>query len=206
MSNRILVLATRNPGKVDEIQSLLKDYPVEIKQRDDFGPIPAVEEDGQTFEENAYKKASFTARVLGFAALADDSGLAVNALGGAPGVRSARYAGPKTNDHSNNLRLLAELSDTPLEKRTAHYVCHVAVSDPRGELRARCEERCYGRIRYEPAGTHGFGYDPLFEIVEYHRTFGQLGLAVKSAISHRSRALRALLPQLSALVAAGQWT
>jgi XTP/dITP diphosphohydrolase len=131
--------------------------------------------------------------------LADDSGLSVDALDGAPGVYSARFAGTKASDEDNNRELLKRLGDRPLEKRTAHYVAHVTVADPTGAIRAESHDICRGRIRFEPAGTNGFGYDPLFEIVEYHRTFGELGPTVKRVLSHRSRALRALLPKLLAL-------
>jgi XTP/dITP diphosphohydrolase len=136
---------------------------------------------------------------LGQWVLADDSGLEVDALGGAPGVYSARFAGPDATDLQNNDRLLEQLASTQLEKRTARYVCHVAVADPAGTVRAESHDVCHGRIRFEPVGGNGFGYDPLFEVVEYHRTFGELGPHVKRAISHRSRALRAILPKLLAL-------
>ena len=117
--------------------------------------------------------------------------------------RDARFACRASNvppdRRANNRRLLEELGDTPLEKRTAHYVCHVTVADPTGAIRAESHDVCHGRIRFEPAGANGFGYDPLFEVVEYHRTFGELGPRVKQAISHRSRALRAIVPKLLAL-------
>jgi XTP/dITP diphosphohydrolase len=144
-------------------------------------------------------KASQQAIHLGRWVLADDSGLEVDALGGAPGIRSARYATCNATDAANNDRLIAVLADTPLTCRTARYVCHVAVADPTGAIRAESHDVCHGRIRSEPAGTNGFGYDPHFEIIEYHRTFGELGPAVKRALSHRSRALRAILPQLLVL-------
>jgi XTP/dITP diphosphohydrolase len=122
--------------------------------------------------------------------------LEVDALSGAPGIFSARFAGPDATDEKNNAELLGRLADTPLEKRSARYVCHVTVADPSGTIRAESHDVCHGRIRFEPAGTNGFGYDPLFEVVEYHRTFGELGAHVKQAISHRSRALRAIVPKL----------
>ena len=129
--------------------------------------------------------------------LGEDSGLSVDALGGRPGVYSARYAGPAATDEQNNDLLLEELAGVPPERRTAHYTCHVALSDPSGQIVARSEAYCRGRIRSEPAGTAGFGYDPLFEIVEYHRTFGQLGLAVKRVLSHRARAVAQLAEMLA---------
>ena len=158
-----------------------------------------VVEDGDTFASNAVLKATRQSLHLGRWVLADDSGLEVDALGGAPGVFSARFAGTNATDLQNNEKLLEQLGNVPLEKRTAHYVCHVAVADPTGTVRAESHDICRGRIRSEPSGTNGFGYDPLFEVVEYHRTFGELGPHVKQAISHRSRALRAILPKLAAL-------
>ena len=114
---------------------------------------------------------------------------------------STRPASPGRNatDADNNRHLLEQLGDLPLERRTARYVCHVAVADPTGAVRAESHDICRGRIRFEPAGTNGFGYDPFFEVVEYHRTFGELGPTVKRMLSHRSRALRAILPQLLAV-------
>jgi XTP/dITP diphosphohydrolase len=162
-----------------------------------------VVEDGGTFAANAAKKATEQAQALGQWVLGEDSGLAVQALGGAPGVYSARYSGPRATDESNNRRLLQELGDTPLERRTAHYACYAALADPRGAIRATAEGRCHGRILFEPRGTGGFGYDPLFEIVEYHRTFGELGAAVKAALSHRARALRQLVPRIGELLTVG---
>ena len=166
---------------------------------DDFPNAIDVVEDGDSFAANAVLKAAQQARHLGRWVLADDSGLEVDALGGAPGIFSARFAGANSSDDQNNALLLERLINTPLEKRTARYVCHVAVADPQGTVCAESHDVCHGRIRFEPAGTNGFGYDPLFEVVEYHRTFGELGPAVKRAISHRSRALRAILPKLARL-------
>jgi XTP/dITP diphosphohydrolase len=155
-----------------------------------------VVEDGDSFAANAALKATQQARHLGRWVLADDSGLEVDALGGAPGIFSARFAGSNATDDANNAELLQRLGDTPLESRSARYVCHVTVADPSGAIRAESHDVCHGRIRFEPTGTNGFGYDPLFEVVEYHRTFGELGPHVKQAISHRSRALRGILPKL----------
>jgi XTP/dITP diphosphohydrolase len=132
--------------------------------------------------------------------LGEDSGISVDALGGRPGVYSARHSGPDATDERNNARLLEELGDTPLEKRTAHYTCHIAMADPRGNVQATCEAICRGLIRFKPAGSNGFGYDPLFEIVEYHRTFGELSPVVKSVLSHRTRAISQLLPTLRQLL------
>lgn len=189
MSNRILVLATRNRGKVDEIKSLLEEYPVEIKQLNDFEPIPEVEEDGQTFEENAYKKASFTARVLGFAALADDSGLSVNALGGAPGVHSARYAGPNATDGQRVARLLEALKG--VDDRRAAFECVLSIAVPTGPA-LTYEGHCEGVITETPEGSAGFGYDPVFYYPPLKKTFAQLSRTEKNQVSHRGLALREL--------------
>jgi XTP/dITP diphosphohydrolase len=159
-----------------------------------------VEETGNSFADNAALKATKQAEHLHRWVLADDSGLEVDALAGAPGVYSARFAGPNATDEDNNRRLLEKLGDTPLERRTARYVCHVTLADPTGTIRAESHEVCHGRIRFQPVGAKGFGYDPLFEIVEYHRTFGELGSHVKRALSHRARAMRAILPKLLALL------
>ena len=128
------------------------------------------------------------------------------ALAGAPGIFSARYAGPRATDAANNVKLLDQLGGTPLERRTAHYVCHLVLADPVGRIRAEGVGACYGRIRLEPAGNGGFGYDPLFEIPEYHRTFGQLAPVVKAALSHRARAVAQWIPAAIALCDAGDWT
>jgi len=194
-----LILGTHNVKKGRELAELLQPLGIGLRTLADVDNPLHVVEDGETFAENAALKAVQQARHLGQWVLGEDSGLAVDALKGAPGVYSARYAGQDATDQTNNLKLLAELDDTPLERRTAHYVCHMALADPTGEVRAVSDGRCRGRIRFEPAGSGGFGYDPLFEIVEYHDTFGQLGPAVKAALSHRARAMRALLPQLARL-------
>jgi XTP/dITP diphosphohydrolase len=188
------VLATRNPGKVNEIKSLLKEYPIEVKQLDDFGPIPEVVEDGQTFEENAYKKASFTARVLGFAALADDSGLSVSALGGDPGVHSARYAGPNATDQQRVDRLLEALRG--VGDRRAAFECVLSIAVPAGPA-LTYEGRCDGLIAEAPVGSEGFGYDPVFYYPPLQKTFAQLQQAEKNRVSHRGVALRELQQEFS---------
>jgi XTP/dITP diphosphohydrolase len=194
-----LVVGTRNRKKGAELQELLVPLGLAVATLDDFPNAIDVVEDGDSFAANALLKATQQARHLGQWVLADDSGLEVDALGGAPGIFSARFAGVNSSDDQNNALLLERLVDTPLAKRTGRYVCHVAVADPQGLVRAESHDVCHGRIRSEPVGGNGFGYDPLFEVVEYHRTFGELGPAVKRAISHRSRALRAILPKLAAL-------
>jgi XTP/dITP diphosphohydrolase len=202
-SRNQLVVGTHNRKKGAELQELLVPLGLVVATLDDFPNAIDVVEDGDSFAANAVLKATKQARHLAKWVLADDSGLEVDALDGAPGIYSARFAGENSSDEQNNALLLERLSGTPLEKRTAHYVCHVALADPQGTVRAESHDVCHGRIRFEAAGTNGFGYDPLFEVVEYHRTFGELGPAVKRAISHRSRALRAILPRLQALAEPG---
>jgi XTP/dITP diphosphohydrolase len=205
-SKPLVVLGTGNRKKGLELAGLFAGLGLDCRTLAEMENPVTVSEDGRTFAENAALKATRQARHLGCWVLAEDSGLAVDALGGAPGVFSARYSGPDATDASNNRRLLAELGDIPAEKRTAGYVCHMTLSDPTGRIRAESEGTCRGRIAAEPRGTHGFGYDPLFEVVEYHRTFGELGPAVKSALSHRARAARRLIPALTGLVDSGEWT
>jgi XTP/dITP diphosphohydrolase len=185
--NRILVIATRNPGKTAEIRDLLADFPVTVKNLDDFGPIPEVIEDGDTFDENAYKKASFTARVLGYPALSDDSGLVVDALGGAPGVHSARWAGPNASDAQRCSKLLTELENQ--SNRSAAFECVISIAVPTGPA-LTYEGRCEGVIAHSPAGSNGFGYDPVFFYPPLEKTFAQLTMAEKSRVSHRGKALQ----------------
>ncbi len=182
-----LVIATRNRGKTAEIRELLADFPIEIKNLDDFGPIPEVEEDGQTFDDNAYKKASFTARVLGLPALADDSGLMVDALDGAPGVYSARYAGEEATDADNTEKLLREM--TGKENRKAAFMCVISLAVPTGAA-LTYEGRCEGTITEAPAGTAGFGYDPVFYYPPLEKTFAQMTSSEKNQVSHRGKALQ----------------
>lgn len=194
-----LVVASRNQKKTVELQALLRPLALRVVSVAEFPDVPEVEEDGDTFAANAAKKAAQTSRHLGRWALGEDSGLMVDALGGAPGVYSARYSGPNTTDAANNEKLIRELAACPAARRGAQYVCHVAVADPQGNIQLRIERTCRGRIVTEPHGTNGFGYDPYFLIPEYHRTFGELSPAVKQQLSHRARALQALLPQLQRL-------
>jgi XTP/dITP diphosphohydrolase len=185
----VIVLATRNPGKIREFQALLDGFGVELRSLNDFGPIPEVVEDGDTFDENAYKKASFTAKVLGLPALADDSGLVVPALGGAPGVHSARYAGPGASDEDNVRRLLEELSGSA--DRRAEFVCNISIAVPRGPA-LTYEARCEGEITSQPEGENGFGYDPVFFYPPLGMTFAQLPPEEKNRVSHRGKAMAEL--------------
>lgn len=196
MPNLNLVLGTFNRKKGFELAELLAPWQVGVETLDNFPNALDVVEDGDSFAANAALKATRQAVHLGRWVLADDSGLCVDALGGEPGIFSARFAGPDSTDEDNNRLLMQRLNNLPLEKRTAHYVCHVTLADPQGNIRAESQAKCHGRIRFKPAGGNGFGYDPLFEVVEYHRTFGELGPHVKRALSHRARALRGIIPQL----------
>ncbi len=181
-----LVLATRNQGKIREFKALFSDFNIRIICFDDVGPIPAVKEDCHTFEDNAVKKARFTARVLGFPALADDSGLAVKALDGRPGVYSARYAGPDATDEENNLKLLADMKG--IGGREAAFQCVIAVAVPRGPALIY-EGKCEGQITKTMQGDQGFGYDPLFYFPPAGKTFAQMSVEEKSQISHRGKAI-----------------
>ncbi len=194
---KLLVLGTHNRKKCAELVELLAPLGLDLRTLSDFPQAITVDETGDTFAANAQLKAAQQALHLQSWVLGEDSGLTVDALGGRPGVYSARYAGPHATDEDNNRKLLAELGATPLPQRTAHYTCHVALADPSGNIVARGEAHCRGRIRQQAAGDGGFGYDPLFEIVEYHRTFAELGLAVKRALSHRARAVRQLIELLA---------
>ena len=190
MANKIpLVIATGNPGKITEIQELLTCFPIEIKNLDDFGPIPAVEEDGQTFDENAYKKASFTAKILGIPALADDSGLMVEALDGAPGVFSARYAGENATDEQRIAKLLKAVKGKT--NRKAAFECVLSIAVPSGPA-LTYQARCEGLIAEQPAGQNGFGYDPIFFYPPLNKTFAQMTLEEKGRVSHRGKALNEL--------------
>ena len=195
-----LILATRNSKKKREILEILGDLSIELHDLSQYPQAPEVVEDGATFEANARKKASETARTLHQWVLGEDSGLVVPALGGRPGVYSARYAGKQGDDAANNARLLAELAPLPDDRRAAYYVCAAAVADPTGEVRAIVEGRCYGVILKDFRGQGGFGYDPLFLIPEWHQTFGELTARVKHALSHRARALEQLRPTLRQLL------
>ena len=185
----ILVIATRNKGKTKEIKDLFKDFPIDIKNIDDFGPIPHLEEDGDTFDENAYKKASFAARILGLPALADDSGLTVEALKGAPGIHSARYAGENATDEQRYLKLLSEMEG--MSNRKAAFECVISIAVPTGPA-LTYEARCEGLITEVPAGSSGFGYDPVFYYPPYKKTFAELTRQEKNRVSHRGKALAEL--------------
>jgi XTP/dITP diphosphohydrolase len=197
MPTRLLVLGTHNRKKAVDLVELFVPLGLSVSTLTDLPGAILVEETGDTFAANAALKAGQQARHLHQWVLGEDSGIAVDALQGAPGVYSARFAGPGATDRQNNERLLADLAGTPRDRRTAHYICHLALADPDGTIRASCQATCQGRIAFEPAGAAGFGYDPLFEVVEYHRTFGELGDSVRSVLSHRARAVAAIVPRLA---------
>ncbi len=184
--NNIIVLATGNQNKDKEIKAALKDTEITIKTIKDFGPMPEAVEDGETFDDNAYKKALHYAKVLGLPCLADDSGLAVNALDGRPGVYSARYSGENATDEENLNKLLTEMEG--IEDRGAAFVCVLSLATPKGPA-LTWEAKCEGTILTEPKGTSGFGYDPVFFFPEFGKTFAEASMEEKSTVSHRGKAL-----------------
>jgi XTP/dITP diphosphohydrolase len=191
-----LVVATRNKKKLQEILEILAGIDLELRDLSGYPDAPEIDEDGDTFDANARKKASQTAKALHAWVLGEDSGLVVPALGGRPGVHSARYAGKHGDDAANNQKLVAEIRILPPEKRAAYYVCTAALSDPEGNVKGVIEGRCHGIIVPERRGEGGFGYDPYFLVPEFHQTFGELSSRVKHALSHRARALAQLRPIL----------
>jgi len=197
-----LVMATRNPGKIREIRALLADSGVTLLSLADFPHLPEIPEEGASFAENAAAKAMAVARLTGQPALADDSGLMVDALNGGPGVFSARYAQDRTaprppTDADNWGKLLEELQDVPWGERGARFVCELALATPDGRVR-RARGECAGVIAVSPQGETGFGYDPVFWVPEYAATMAQLGPAIKNQISHRAQALAAFKEVLQA--------
>jgi XTP/dITP diphosphohydrolase len=196
MAALTLVMATRNTGKVRELAALLQDLDVRLLSLNDFPELPEIPEEGVTFAENAATKAQAVARLTGLPALADDSGLEVEALGGRPGVFSARYAQDRTGgetpaDEDNWRKLLDELREVPPEKRQARFVCEIALAWPQGRLITARGELA-GAIALKPRGTRGFGYDPVFWVAAYEATVAELDPAVKNRISHRGQALKEL--------------
>lgn len=192
-----IVLATRNKGKIKEFQEILKDYPVDLKGLDDFGPIPEAIEDGETFDDNAYKKALFTAKVLGLPAISDDSGLSVEALDGRPGVYSARYAGENATDQDNIAKLLKEMEG--VTNRKAAFECVISIAVPAGPA-LTYEGRCEGEITTEPQGEDGFGYDPVFYYPDFGKTFAQATMAEKNSVSHRGKALAEVASEMPKII------
>jgi XTP/dITP diphosphohydrolase len=197
-----LLVATTNPGKFAEIKGYLRDLPLEILSLEVFENPPQVVEDGRTLEENAIKKARAMAEYSGHLTLADDSGLEVDALGGAPGVYSARYSGEEGDDEKNNEKLLRELKDIPAERRTARFVCVLALVAPKsqGLKEWTVRESCEGRIAFAPKGKNGFGYDPLFFYPPFGKTFGEVDRECKATVSHRGKALKRLAERLAEMI------
>lgn len=195
-----LVLGTNNAKKLIELRMMLPEDQIQLSTLSEIPESIDVDETGETFRENAALKACEQAKHLGRWVLAEDSGLSVDALKGEPGVYSARYAGTHGDDEANNDKVLSELEGIPFERRGAQFNCYLCLSDPSGKVRLEDSAICRGVVAEQRSGTAGFGYDPLFIIPEYHRTFGELNLAVKRAISHRSRALRSFIPRLLRLV------
>ncbi|MFA5411153.1 MAG: RdgB/HAM1 family non-canonical purine NTP pyrophosphatase [Candidatus Omnitrophota bacterium] len=183
-----LLVATKNKKKLQEIRQILKGLNLSIESLADYSRAPRIIENGRTFKENAVKKAVKIARFSGKLTLGEDSGLCVDALGGKPGIYSSRFSGKDKSDSKNNLKLLRLLEGLPPKKRKAHYVCAVALADKQGLLGV-VEGRCDGRIAFKLRGTFGFGYDPLFIIPAYEKTFAELGSRIKHKISHRYRGL-----------------
>jgi XTP/dITP diphosphohydrolase len=191
------VLATRNLGKVRELTEMLSDCRgLEVLSLVDFPDAPEVVEDGKTYEENAIKKATQIAEYTGLPTLADDSGLEVDALSGAPGIHSARYAGERASDAERIQKLLETLKDVPEPQRTARFQCTVAIVEPERQSRVAVGV-CEGQIIREPRGAHGFGYDPVFVPLGYAQTFAELGDEVKNRISHRAKAFAKVKELLS---------
>lgn len=195
---REIVIATRNEGKLREIKDILAAWSLKTLSLKDFPWIPEIIEDGSTFAENAAKKAREVARQTDRLAIADDSGLVVDALQRRPGVFSSRYGGEKATDEQRFQKLLAEMTEIPEGKRQAAFVCTIAVATPQGEVEL-LEGRCRGQIAFAPRGEHGFGYDPIFFLPELGKTMAELDPEVKNRISHRARALeklKELLPKI----------
>lgn len=182
----LVVLATGNQNKVNEFKGLLSEFPIEVRCLADFGPLPEVIENGQTFDDNAYKKAFHTARVLGIPAIADDSGIVVEALGGRPGVRSARFAGEYATDAENCAKLLLEMKG--VKNRKASFVCVLSIAVPAGPA-LTYEASCEGIILDSPQGNNGFGYDPIFYYEPLKKSFAELSTEEKNQVSHRGKVL-----------------
>jgi XTP/dITP diphosphohydrolase len=194
-----VVIASSNPGKIEEIRRIMADLPIKLLVGEDVGGLPDVEETGSTYLENARLKAAAVVAVTGKAALADDSGIEVDALSGVPGVRSARLAGPNATDEQNNVRLISLLFGVPPERRTARYQCVALVHFPDGR-EVVGSGVCEGVVGEEPRGEGGFGYDPWFIPSGLTRTMAELPSEEKDAISHRGKALRDLAEKLSQAV------
>ncbi|WP_263707583.1 XTP/dITP diphosphatase [Shouchella tritolerans] len=185
-----LVVATKNKGKLADFQTLFTDRYI-VKSLYDYPEVPEIIEDGDTFHENAAKKAETLAAHLQKPVIADDSGLLIDALGGKPGVYSARYSGEPKNDQANIAKVLSELDGVPTKKRTARFFCVIALAEP-GKETIFAEGACEGLITEKPIGSNGFGYDPIFFVPSHEQTMAELSAETKNQLSHRARALTAL--------------
>ena len=194
-----IILATTNRHKVCEIQEIFSDLSITFLSPEQFPKMPKIIEDGKTFEENAIKKASLVSQYTGKIALADDSGIAVDFLNGAPGIYSARFAGEEASDEENNSKLMTLLSQVPDEKRRAVYHCVVAVATPEGKC-FTSEGICEGKIAIKPSGKQGFGYDPIFYYPPFQKTFGNTPPLDKNRVSHRFQALILMRPKIISLL------
>lgn len=198
-----LLIASTNRGKVAEIESSLQHLPLKIIPLQTLENFPIVVEDGATYEENAVKKATTLAEYSGYLTLADDSGLEVDALNGAPGIYSARYSGAEGDDQKNNEKLLNALQEVPEDRRTARFVCVLALCGPQSrepKKKMIVRESCEGRIAFSPKGQNGFGYDPLFFYAPFGKTFGEIDRETKATVSHRGKAIKKLAQSLSSIV------
>lgn len=194
-----VIVATRNKGKIREIRDALKGLGLRVYALSDFPDVPEIEEEGDSFTENALEKARFYAKYFGKLTLADDSGLEVESLKGLPGIYSARYAGEKASSQENNRKLLREIRGVPISKRGARFKCIIAMKSPEGR-EAIAEGTCQGRIGFKERGRRGFGYDPLFILSKDGKTMAELSLEEKNRVSHRGKALRKLKKMIPAFV------
>jgi len=198
--SRTLLLGTNNRKKMGELVNLLEPRGFVLKTPSDFPDAFDVDETGSTFLENARLKAIAQATRRGLWAIGEDSGLCVSALHGAPGIYSARFSGNNASDESNNALLIDTMRSVPIGERQAYYVSTIVLADPEGGIHIEVQDECWGRILSEPRGIGGFGYDPLFEVPEYQKTFAELGIEVKQQISRRARALRQFLEKLDSRI------
>lgn len=196
-----IITATKNAGKIKELGELLADLPFQLRNLNDFPAIVEPEETGVTFVENAVLKAHYYATRTNLWALADDSGLEVEALGGAPGVFSARYAGENATEAERINKLLKEIAETKNQNRSARFVCAMAIADETGKIKHTAEGYCSGSIAFTPRGTNGFGYDPIFIPEGFSETFGELPGEIKQQLSHRARATFKIIQYLRGIYA-----
>jgi XTP/dITP diphosphohydrolase len=191
-----ILIATKNNGKIRELKDFLADLPIRLRSLNEFADVVEAAETGATFAENAVLKAQSYGLQTGIWALADDSGLEVEALGGAPGIFSARYGGENTDYAEKIKKLLQELSETQDKERQARFVCAMAISNEKGEIKFLTEDVCHGKIALTPRGTNGFGYDPIFVPRNFEQTFGELPDETKRKISHRAKAINKIIRYL----------